>query len=189
MQFIHKMIVFKKWTAGTNRDSDLFHITYWEHSIQCDFENYFTQYSGTYKRELSLAFEAFIQNSDWKDGLIRNDKTWLCTQRASSCDPVRSHCNTHTHTPRWNHGFACCFCLTKLKLSCWLKYLKHNSNAILFSRAHTHTQYYSSVLISLMFWMVLQAEDELSNRPTLVTDLVHCIKKGKSVGRKNFQIN
>jgi len=34
-------------------------------------------FSGTYKRDLSLAFEAFIQNriSDWKDGFIRNDKT------------------------------------------------------------------------------------------------------------------
>lgn len=45
----------------------------------------------------------------------------------------------------------------------------------------THTQYHSYVLLSLMFWMILQAVDELSNRPTLVTDPVHSIKKRKSV--------
>lgn len=49
----------------------------------------------------------------------------------------------------------------------------------------THTQYHSSVLLSLMFWMILQAVDELSNRTTLVTDPVHSIKKRKSVWREN----
>lgn len=69
IQFIRKMIVLKKWTAGTHRDSDLFHITYWERSNQSDFENYSHSFSGTYKRELSLAFEAFIQNSERMDSL------------------------------------------------------------------------------------------------------------------------
>lgn len=50
---------------------------------------------------------------------------------------------------------------------------------------HTNTHTYS-VLLSLMFWMILQAVDELSNRPTLVTDPVHSIKKRKSVGRENI---
>ncbi len=35
-----------------------------------------------------------------------------------------------------------------------------------------------------MFWMILQAVEELSNRPTLVTDPIHAIKNRKSVGRE-----